>query len=134
MFYSVPHRKNERNRPENDRNSLIRMRRAHHCVTRRGHPSPLHRDWPQSLQLTMARGKPLSDDLRTVILNMSRHLDVPAIRHYTGCPIRTIRTLLSDYRRKGTVLRKELLKQTLRGKKRTLTSVGNARERGDRAA
>ena len=83
-----------------------------------------HRDQLQSPKLTMVRGSPLSDDLRTVILNMARHLDVPAIWHYTGCPICTICALLSDYRRKGTVLHKELLKQTLRGKKRVLTSEG----------
>ncbi|PPQ84969.1 hypothetical protein CVT26_008289 [Gymnopilus dilepis] len=72
----------------------------------------------------MVRGKPLSDDLRSTILNMARHLDVPSIRYYTGCPIRTIRRILSEYRRTGTVLRQQLLKQTLRGRKQArLTSA-----------
>jgi hypothetical protein len=92
------------------------------------HSSPVSRNTvtifcPVNLPRDMVRGQPLSDDLRTVILNMARHLDVAEIRHYTDCPIRTIRRLLSDYRHKGTVLRKELLKRTLRGKKRVLTSA-----------
>jgi len=71
----------------------------------------------------MVRENPLSDDLRAVILNMARHLDVPAIRHYTGCPVRTIRDVLLDYSRKGTILRHHRHKQTLRGKKQALTSA-----------
>jgi hypothetical protein len=70
----------------------------------------------------MVRGKPLSNDLRAVILNMACHLDVASIAHYTGCPIRTTHRLLSDYRHKGTVVRKEILNRTLRGRKRALTS------------
>jgi hypothetical protein len=62
----------------------------------------------------MVRGKPLSDDLCSVILNMACHLDAPAIRH-------SIRDVLLDYRDKGTILQQQLLKQTLRGKKRAFT-------------
>ncbi|KAJ7450497.1 Homeodomain-like protein [Mycena galericulata] len=68
----------------------------------------------------MTRGKPLSDDLRGVLLNMAMHHDVDTIADLTGVGHRTIERLLSDYRKKGTVVREHMY-QELRGRKRCLT-------------
>jgi hypothetical protein len=72
-----------------------------------------------SLSCIMAHGRALSDNLRGAILNMARTLDVHSIVEYTGCKRRTVEWILSDYRKKGTVLRKHLAKE-LRGVKRSL--------------
>jgi CRP-like cAMP-binding protein len=69
--------------------------------------------------LIMTRGKSLSDDLREVIINMACSLDIRNIINYTGCKRRTIERILSDYRQKGTVIRKNLT-GNLRGRKRSL--------------
>ena len=69
----------------------------------------------------MVRGQPISDDLRKVILNMARHLDMAAIRHYTGCPTRSIQQLLADYRRTGTTIRARRVRER-RGRRRVLIS------------
>ncbi|KAJ7643280.1 hypothetical protein B0H17DRAFT_834714, partial [Mycena rosella] len=69
----------------------------------------------------MVRGKPLSNDLRGVILNMALSLDVPGICKYTGCKTRTVQRVLEDYRKKGTVMR-EHLRQEMRGAKRKMTN------------
>ncbi|KAJ6503537.1 Homeodomain-like protein [Mycena sanguinolenta] len=69
----------------------------------------------------MTRGKPLSDDLRGVLLNMAMHYDIDNIAKMTRVGRRTIERLLSDYREKGTVFREHMY-QELRGRKRSLTS------------
>lgn len=53
----------------------------------------------------MVRGRPLSDDLRRALLNMTKYLDIPTIHRYTGCPIRTIERLLTDWRKHHTISR-----------------------------
>ncbi|KAJ7349891.1 hypothetical protein DFH08DRAFT_807227 [Mycena albidolilacea] len=57
----------------------------------------------------MPRGKPLSEDLRGVILNMGMNHDVDSIAAMTR-----------DYRNKGTVMRQNMYKE-LRGRKHSLT-------------
>ncbi|KIL55693.1 hypothetical protein M378DRAFT_17709 [Amanita muscaria Koide BX008] len=69
----------------------------------------------------MVRGRPLSDGLRAVILNMSISMDIPSIIHHTRCKKRTIERVLSDYRRRGTVMRDHL--RELRGAKCVLTAA-----------
>ena len=69
----------------------------------------------------MVRGQPLSDDLRKVILNMARHLDVPTIRHHTGCAASSIYMLLADYRQLGTVACAHRVREQ-RGKRHILVS------------
>jgi hypothetical protein len=70
----------------------------------------------------MVHGQPLSDDLWRVILNMSRSMDIPNIIHYTGCRKRTIKPVLSDYRKWGTVMQEHLTKE-LQGAKHVLTAA-----------
>jgi len=69
----------------------------------------------------MVRGQPLSDDLRKVILNMARHLDVPAIRHYTDCATASIYKLLAEYQRLGTAARAHRARER-RGRRHILVS------------
>ena len=68
----------------------------------------------------MARGKALSDDLRDVLLHMAQCLDINTITCYTGCKRRTIERILSDYRKRGSVARQHLRKDTLRGNRRAM--------------
>ena len=75
-----------------------------------------------SITQDMVKGQPLSDDLRKVILNMARHLDVPSIHHYTGCAIRSINRLLADWRKNSTIVR-DLTAQHQRGRKKILTGT-----------
>jgi len=75
----------------------------------------------RSTTSAMVRGQPLSDDLRKVILNMARHLDVPAIRHYTGCATSSIYMLLANYRRLGSAARARKARER-RGRRRVLVS------------
>jgi hypothetical protein len=77
---------------------------------------------------TMTRGKPLSDDLRAVILNMGMSLDMPTIMKLTNVKHRTIERIFQDYRNKGTVMREHIY-QELRGRKHSLTVADtNVRE------
>ncbi|KAH7902893.1 Homeodomain-like protein [Hygrophoropsis aurantiaca] len=69
----------------------------------------------------MVRGKALSADLRLAVLNMARHWDVPNIVKFTGCKTRTVERILSDYRRKGTVLQ-DRHAGALQGLKKKLTT------------
>jgi 5S rRNA maturation endonuclease (ribonuclease M5) len=69
----------------------------------------------------MTRGKPLSDDLRGVIINMGMSLDLKNILRLTGLRRRTVERIFMDYRNKGTVLREHMY-QELRGRKHSLTS------------
>ena len=71
----------------------------------------------------MARGKPLSDDLRAIVLNMARYLDVPMIASYTSIGKRTIYRILEDYHKRGLVSTRAHLLHTLRGKRRSLTAA-----------
>jgi hypothetical protein len=54
----------------------------------------------------MVRGQTLLDNLRKVILNMARYLEVHTIQHYTvnytGCAASSIYVLLADYQQFGT--------------------------------
>lgn len=68
----------------------------------------------------MPRGKPLSDDLRGVIINMGMSQDIPNIVKLTGVKRRTIERIFADYRNKGTVMRGHMYKE-LRGRKHSLT-------------
>jgi len=72
-----------------------------------------------SLSSIMAHGHALSDNLCGAILNMARTLDVHSMVEYTGCKHCTVEWILSDYRKKGTVLHKHLAKE-LWGVKRSL--------------
>ncbi|KAJ7139143.1 hypothetical protein C8R44DRAFT_727252 [Mycena epipterygia] len=49
----------------------------------------------------MPRGKPLSDDLRGVIINMGMTQDIPNIMQLTGVKRQTIEQIFADYRNKG---------------------------------
>jgi len=73
----------------------------------------------------MARGKALSDDLRNVVLNLARRLDVDAIVDYTGLKKRTIQRIIEDYRKRRLVTRAHLVKSS-GGRQRILTT-GNMR-------
>ena len=75
---------------------------------------------PHSSFWHMVRGKALSDDLRDVLLHMAQSLDISAITYYTGCKRRTIQQILSDYRKRGSVARQHLRKDTLRGHRRAM--------------
>lgn len=68
----------------------------------------------------MPRGKPLSDDLRSVIINMGMTQDILNIMQLTGVKRRTIERIFADYRNKGTVMREHMY-QELRGRKHSLT-------------
>jgi transposase len=68
----------------------------------------------------MPRGKPLSDDLRGVILNMGMNHDIDSIAAMTRVKRRTIERIFQDYRNKGTVMRQNMYKE-LRGRKHSLT-------------
>jgi hypothetical protein len=82
----------EENRPELSELSILLPSQT---VT----ATPILLHFPSSRE-SMVRGQPLPDDLRKVILNMARYLDVPSIRHYTGCPTRNIERLISEGWRK----------------------------------
>ncbi|KAJ6527038.1 hypothetical protein B0H19DRAFT_1243334 [Mycena capillaripes] len=58
--------------------------------------------------------KPLSDDLRAVILNMGMNPDIPTIVKLTTVKRRTIERIFQNYRNKGTVMREHMY-QELRG-------------------
>jgi hypothetical protein len=68
----------------------------------------------------MTHGKPLSDDLRGVILNMGISQSISNIVKLTGFKHRTIKRLFADYRNKGTVMQEHMY-QELRGRKCSLT-------------
>lgn len=68
----------------------------------------------------MVRGRRLSDDLRWSILKMARSQDIPSISKLTGVGKRTVERLMSDYRRYGTVARRQ--KISLKGKRKLSTS------------
>ncbi|KAJ7163771.1 hypothetical protein C8R46DRAFT_1101532 [Mycena filopes] len=74
------------------------------------------------LRFAMTRGKALSDDLRGVLLNMARSMDIPAICRQTGCKRRTVERVMEDYRKKGTVMR-EHLRLEMRGAKRSMATA-----------
>jgi hypothetical protein len=69
----------------------------------------------------MVRGQALSDDLRGVILNMARQMNISRIVSYTGQKKRTVARVISDYRHQRTVARRHVAKE-LRGAKRSLTA------------
>jgi len=75
-----------------------------------------------SITQDMVKGQPLSDDLRKVILNIARHLDIPSIHHYTGCAIRSINRLLVDWR-KNTTIASHLTARHRRGRKKILSGM-----------
>jgi hypothetical protein len=60
----------------------------------------------------MAHGRALSDDLRGIILNMARQMDIASIVCYTGQKTRTVKRVLADYRREGTVARENMAKES----------------------
>ncbi|KAJ7360647.1 hypothetical protein DFH08DRAFT_800091 [Mycena albidolilacea] len=62
----------------------------------------------------MTRGKPLSDDLRGVILNMGMSQSISNIVTLTGLKHRTIERIFADYHNKGTVMREHMYRE-LRG-------------------
>jgi predicted DNA-binding transcriptional regulator len=69
----------------------------------------------------MTRGKAMSDDLRGVLLNMARTMDISEICRHTGCKKRTVERVMEDYCKKGTVMR-EHLRLEMRGAKRSMTT------------
>lgn len=68
----------------------------------------------------MARGKRLSDDLRSTIVSMARTHTIHDLVQRTGCHLRTVERILHEYRLRGTVAR-DLTIQELRGCPRSLT-------------
>jgi transposase len=68
----------------------------------------------------MTRGKPLSDDLRKVILNMGMTRDISTIVELTRLKCRTVERIFQDYRNKGMVMWEHLYKE-LHGQKHSLT-------------
>ena len=82
------------------------------------HSFPFHHPRTQD----MVKGRPLSDDLRKVILNMARHFDVTLIHHYTGCATRSIERLLADWRKNSTIVR-DLTARRRRGKRQILSGT-----------
>jgi hypothetical protein len=73
-----------------------------------------------SLPLIMVCGQSLSDELQGAILNMAWTLDINSIITNTGCRKQTIKQVLSDYHKQGTVMCENLTKE-LRGAKQSLT-------------
>ena len=82
------------------------------------HSFPFHHPRTQD----MVKGRPLSDDLRKVILNMAQHFDVASIHHYTGCATRSIERLLTDWRKNSTIVR-DLTARRRRGKRQILSGT-----------
>jgi hypothetical protein len=70
----------------------------------------------------MARGKPLSDDTRGVVLNMARYLSAAMIANYTGIGKRTFHGILEDYLKRESITLAHLM-HIMSGKKRRLSSA-----------
>jgi len=125
----VPHKKIGQNRHRTGVISLLPptviTREVHHnchhddrLITISEHP------WitPTYLLPSMACGKPLSDDLRNVVLTLTQRLDVNSIRDYTGLKKCTIQRILEDYRKRRTVSRAWLGRRSMCGQHRVLTT------------
>lgn len=72
----------------------------HHCP-----PSYLSRTSSYSFFLPMARGSPLSEDLRGVLvfMHVSRCLDAKSISDWTGVPKQTVFRVLSSWKTTGGI-------------------------------
>ena len=70
----------------------------------------------------MARGKPLSDDTRGVVLNMARYLSAAMIANYTGIGKQTFYGILEDYLKRECITLAHLM-HIMSGKKRRLSSA-----------